>query len=85
MKIVKYKGFKIQDNSGRITIFWETPAAYITLSVGYGFNRRGVTFKPTAVKSITGAKKTIRTLYENSRKFNDSMDAVTRRALSGGL
>ena len=79
MKTAKYKGFRIQDNNGRISIFWLNPTAYRVMSGAYGFNKRGITFKAGQVRSINGAKKVIRDLYERERHVFAVMDRVTAR------
>ena len=83
MTNTKYRGFRIQDNSGRISIFPQNAQAYIAMSGGYGFNRKGVTFAATAVKSVSGAKKVVRELYDRNDKFMQQQAGLTRRAISG--
>ena len=85
MTTIKYKGFRIQDNNGLISIFWETPKAYTALSGGYGFNRKGITFRMGTVEDISAARKVIRTLYDNDDKFMKRQEAVTTNALKGGI
>ena len=85
MKNTMYRGFRIQDNDGKISIFPQNATARSAFIGGYGLvnGGRGLTFKqgPKGVKSTNGAKEVIRELYKRNDAFMEQQDALTRRAL----
>lgn len=82
---LEYRGFRIEERSGKLGISPVTATARAALIGGYGLGRsNGVTFK--SIGSVDKVKAVIRRLCEGQDQLMEQQAGLTRRALrSSGI